>query len=199
MSDTTEQRFRSSKQTCACFVQLWSSLNHKQYFSINQNSSIQCSAIIPLTALVNTSIYYRLLWQLLSRLLGKKKKKRTKFNPFKIWTELFTFLHAAVLHPSSKTSQKYLTLQDIWQGMSKATRASIAIEVTKGRLRKTWACCWMEHRRWKRLRYSMSSLTQTSLKPLSLEPFIYNKYKGIIKDSTTLTCLKSKLAQGIIK
>lgn len=45
----------------------------------------------------------------------------------------------------------------------------------------------------------MSSLSQTSVKPLNLEllVFIYNKYKSIIKDSITLTCLKSKLAQGM--
>lgn len=37
------------------------------------------------------------------------------------------------------------------------------------------------------------------LTPLNLELlfFIYNKYKSIIKDSTTLTCLKSKVAQGM--
>lgn len=47
----------------------------------------------------------------------------------------------------------------------------------------------------------MPSLTQTSVKLLSLELlfFFYNKNKSIIKDSTTLTCLKSKKAQGIIR
>lgn len=43
-------------------------------YKIEKNSSIQCSAIIGLTVLVNTSIYYRLLWQLVSRLWGEGGK-----------------------------------------------------------------------------------------------------------------------------
>lgn len=50
------------------------------FYSAEKNSSIQSFAIIALRALVNTSIYYRLLWQLVSRVLGTKKPQN---NPHK--------------------------------------------------------------------------------------------------------------------
>jgi len=60
--DTTEQRFRRSKQTCVSSAAVILLKAQAIFlYKTEKSSSIQCFAIISLTALVNISMYYRLL------------------------------------------------------------------------------------------------------------------------------------------